>query len=198
MVKEKIFLIRHGKPAINMQIVIGSEEFSTWFKKYKNTSLDPFEKPPRLLKALLKDCRVLYVSSLKRSIESANQLSASKTVLSSSLFNEVSLSVLAIPYLKISLRAWVMMARIMWFFGLGGKVESFSKAKKRAYEAASVLIQASARYRQVAVIGHGFLNLLIGRVLLKQGWLGKKALHSPYWDCQIYELGPSWTGPDPP
>jgi broad specificity phosphatase PhoE len=90
-----------------------------------------------------------------------------------------------IPHYSLPLRLrawhWVFLNRALWMAGLPGPFESFRAAKRRCQAAARHLDALATTYENLAVFGHGFSNLFIGRSLLALGWRGV-ARPLKYWE----------------
>ncbi len=72
-----------------------------------------------------------------------------------------------------------MVLRILMLWGRGKKDLSLKVSKRQAKDAAEHLLELSAQYRSIVVIGHGGMNWLIQKVLQEEGWqLHSKPSHN--------------------
>ncbi|WP_246320698.1 hypothetical protein [Paenibacillus germinis] len=106
------------------------------------------------------------------------------------LFRETELSVPSKEFwgLKLSPSIWTVILRSLWLSGYSRQCESLSNAKQRAKEASILLVNCAKEQESVALVGHGFFNLLIAKELQKKGWKGKKKTSSKHWNCTTYSL----------
>jgi broad specificity phosphatase PhoE len=58
----------------------------------------------------------------------------------------------------------------MLLFGVGKKDASLKASKAQAKEAVQRLITLSKEHDHVVLVGHGGMNWLMSRVLIKEGW----------------------------
>ncbi|QCR25265.1 alpha-ribazole phosphatase (plasmid) [Pontibacter sp. SGAir0037] len=75
------------------------------------------------------------------------------------------------PSLRMPIKFWTTAARIKWVLGIDRQgAESFADARRRAQEAAQILVSASADKPKVALVAHGLLNRYIQENLEDMGW----------------------------
>ncbi|WP_223855443.1 histidine phosphatase family protein [Pseudomonas oryzihabitans] len=65
--------------------------------------------------------------------------------------------------------------------------ESYVQAKQRSRQAADKLAALAGGPDSILLLGHGFMNRLIARQLLRQGWLEVSKTGSGYWGFAVYE-----------
>ncbi|MCL7708677.1 histidine phosphatase family protein, partial [Enterobacter kobei] len=71
---------------------------------------------------------------------------------------------------------------MLWLCGLSGNAETLHAAKARAATAAENLATlASNKEGPVLLMGHGIMNRLIARRLLRQGWCEIRKSEEDYW-----------------
>ena len=75
-----------------------------------------------------------------------------------------------IPFLKLKPKTWLVVLRVLLLFGLGKKDVSLKASKLQAEEAAKRLLELSYEFESVVLVGHGGMNWLIRKVLMKEGW----------------------------
>src|SRR5436190_24229252 len=83
-------------------------------------------------------------------------------------------------------RVWTALARFAWVCGWSAGVESFKSARTRAAEAARILIARAEAHGSVALMGHGFMNILISGRLRAQGWTGPRFPRLRHWAFGVY------------
>ncbi len=85
------------------------------------------------------------------------------------------------------MRAWRLLFRSAWFCGLSRHTESIAVSNRRARAAAERLVELAEAHGCVLLIGHGIMNILIGRQLRRLGWSGPLHLvMRRYWAPSIY------------
>ena len=88
---------------------------------------------------------------------------------------EIPLPVLPVPRLRLPLDAWDAAARVAWLAGYAGGVESRPEALARGRRVAGRLAAlALDGAGTVAVVAHGFTNILLARELRRLGWDGPR------------------------
>ena len=180
----EIILLRHGKPDIELKGMARAHEIPKYLQRYDEASV--LETPPSHAIDLATGCDAVVCSSLIRSHHSATALGFDDIEIQNSLFDEI-----AMPHFKqgsmiLPIHAWGIVYRLMSLFGFSLNGESYQRAKTRAKQAASTLIDIASNYRRTLLIGHGFMNHFIGKELLKQNWLGPKSPCKDYWSFGIY------------
>lgn len=126
-------------------------------------------------------------SHLPRSIESAKALGFSDIHLQDSLFGEATIPHFSRSSLCLPVGVWVVVLRVLWFFGFSKNGESFKQAKSRARLAAEKLIALAQTHHDVLLVGHGFLNHFIAKELKKQGWQMSSKLGNGYWEYGVFK-----------
>jgi broad specificity phosphatase PhoE len=194
----RIILIRHGQPAIALTPRTSRRGFHDYIGAYERAGLDPDSLPPEELRDLLKDLRAVFSSDRPRARESAAALAPHAEVMIDPLFAEAPLAAPPIPLLSMAVQGWAVVARLLWHAGHAPGIENYAGARRRAVQAADILI-ARARERlreqrpqedaagQVALIAHGYFNLMIGRELARRGFSRHGSHRVRYWNAVIYE-----------
>lgn len=163
----QIHLIRHGKPACLPKSCLSREEFRQWVKAYDSAGI--LTDPPGSLREFMygPDVRAVFSSSLRRSIQSAKALVTSDQISSDPLFNEAAICIAAIPF-RMRSSAWVLLGRALWLLG-GSATEDLAAGRSRARRAANLLMRSAISVDTV-LVGHGWMNRMIGQELLGCGW----------------------------
>lgn len=184
----EISLVRHGKSEFVQKGAVTLQEFKRWVENYNfhGVSDKPVCPPETIRKT--KAAHLVLTSDLKRSIESAKRLNLPVEFMADPLFRETELPSGSIKFFGIKLKpgVWAMILRLLWFTGYSSKCESLKEAKSRAKKAAGRLIAYAGEYESVALIGHGFFNMLIAKELKKNGWKGEKKIGTRHWNCTSY------------
>ena len=182
----KIYLIRHGKPAIKksdwdskMNIV----HFAKFMKNYRNISITPdSEMAVGVARVIPADAHILS-SNLKRAIQTATAVTEGTAFNIDKLFREVSLPIVRLPGTTKCSRWWGLSIALR-IFGLAGKVESAKQAKLRVTIAAAHLSK-EAKTQDVVLFGHGVMNYFIAKELLNSGWSGLIPRNIKHWDVMV-------------
>lgn len=182
----EIILARHGKSSFDMRKQISGSGLAAALDNYDAAGIDKHSHPPQALRSVIQSSTRIFTSDLPRSLESASRLHPEGDFLSLPLFREAPLPRnFPVPY-RLSATAWTVIARVCWFFGYAGDVESYAQVRRRADEAAQHLIQHASDSGRVALIGHGLFNILIAKQLVRKGWSGPKKRSSHHWGWSIY------------
>ncbi|HSM95487.1 MAG TPA: histidine phosphatase family protein [Rhizomicrobium sp.] len=183
----KIILIRHGRPAIATAPVARHHEFRDYIDAYEEAGLDPADAPPAELRDLLRELDAVFTSSKKRAAESARALAPDARLIVDPLFAESPLASPRIPLLKMKVTKWAVVSRLMWYAGFSPKIEGYRKSKRRAKQAADILIKRAMKDGGAALVAHGYFNYLIGIELRRRGFTQTGSHKAKYWNDVVYE-----------
>lgn len=183
----EITLLRHGKPIIPPTHKITSFLFKRWIESYNLSGLCPTSKPTQTALTLASKCNVVVCSQLPRSIQSAEALNINDIALSHLQFNEAGLPNADWRTLKLSPMTWVVIFRVLWFFGYSNNSESYQDAKIRAKNSALKLIALAKKHENILFVGHGIFNKLIAKELKSLGWSGPYNPGSKHWSFGVYK-----------
>jgi broad specificity phosphatase PhoE len=182
---KKIWLVRHGKPRCQKNVKLNRQGLHGWLISYDLSGIRQDSKPDPLLieAASLPTCRV-WCSDLPRSVESACLLTTHFQ--QDAIFRENDLPVAPVPIVRLPMRAWDVIGKVLWVCGYSPRVESFQAARRRAKLAAEKLVAEAAESSDVILAGHGFFNLLIGLELKRIGFQSES--HSPlsHWGHRLF------------
>ncbi|MCM3109606.1 histidine phosphatase family protein [Lederbergia lenta] len=186
----EITLIRHGRSTLTINNRINIEGFKNWIEDYDRNGVFEERSYPSETLEKIATTNVVISSDLKRAIESAKFLKPHTKTISKPLFRETELPIplTNVMIIKLHPQIWAVIFRCLWFFGYSKQCESFGKAKQRAKTAAEQLVAYAKEYNSVALIGHGFFNLLIAKELQKMGWKGKRKTGSTHWNATSYSF----------
>jgi broad specificity phosphatase PhoE len=183
----RIVLVRHGQPDIALSPSTGHRGFRDYIGAYDAAPLDPGSVPPRELVELRQDMAAIYASDRARSHQSARALGGEDSLTIDPLFVEAPLASPPIPFLKMSVPKWAVIARLLWHLGFAPGIERAGQAAARAERAAQLLIAQARAKGTVALVAHGYLNFMIGRALARRGFVKRGSHRARYWNTVIYE-----------
>jgi broad specificity phosphatase PhoE len=183
----RIVLARHGRPAIATAPVARHWEFRDYIDDYEDAGLDPADAPPRELRDLVGEIGTVFTSGRKRAEQSARALAPNAEMIVDPLFTESPLAAPRIPLLKMKVTKWAVVSRLMWYAGFSPKIENYRKSKRRAREAADILIKRAMKDGGAALVAHGYFNYLIGIELRRRGFVQTGRHKAKYWNDVVYE-----------
>lgn len=184
-----IFLVRHGRPALDRSANLDWRGYKAWWAAYDKGGLAADQEPPDELAAAAQAADVLLASPLTRSLETAHALAPGREVAVDSVFVEAALPPPPIPGLRLRPGPWGVFARIAWWLGYSGGMESRQAAERRA-EAAVDRVLASLGEPPggtALVCAHGWFNRMMRPVLLSRGWRCVRDGRDGYWSYRLYE-----------
>lgn len=178
MKSSTIHLFRHGEPDCPPQRALSCTEYSAWVRAYDAAGIT--SDPPASLKAWIQNLGVgeVFASTLPRSVQSARALVGMEKVRSLALFNEAAISTASIP-LRMDSSTWTILGRLMWLSGAASS-ERLPECRARAGTATDILV-ASAAETETLLVGHGWMNRMIGKELRKRGFDRIVRTGSGYW-----------------
>ncbi len=183
---KQITLIRHAKVDIDNTEKIDSLELQKWIELYDSAPIASESLPTKETIHLARKADIVVTSALRRTIDSAKLLDI-EVYTQNAFYNEALIPQIAIPYLKLKPKSWLVILRLLLLFGFGKKDTSLKASKVQAKRAATELETLIKEHDKVVLVGHGGMNWLIQNVLKKRGWkLRKKASHSN-WGVTILE-----------
>jgi broad specificity phosphatase PhoE len=183
---ERIILIRHGQPDIPVAPRASHHEFRSYIDAYEQSGLDPQSAPPEELQDLVGELAAVFTSGKKRADESARVLAPNAELIADPLFVEAPLAAPRIPLLKMRVPKWAIVARIFWHAGYHPEIENYRRAKRRASEAADILVSRARADGAAALVAHGYFNFLIGRELRRRGFTKTGSHRARFWNAVIY------------
>ena len=180
----EIFILRHGKPDFELKGMVKANDLHLIAKNYNCSGVTDY--PPQHKIEPLLDCNVVVCSDLARSIQSAELLGVRSIHLTDSMFRESDIPYFSSGSITLPLSIWMLLLRILWFFGYSRNGESLADAKIRSRVATQQLVELARRHGKVLLVGHGMINHLIARELLVNGWDGPRNPGKRYWQYGIY------------
>jgi len=183
----KIILLRHGEVDIQNYKKIPASQFGKWVNEYNNSNIKSEFKSKNEIKILFNEADALICSNLKRSIQSVEIFNKIPFEINE-LFNEAELPYLNLNLLKLNPKVWLIIFRILWFFGYSKNCESFKMTKQRAKIATKNLIKFSKQNKTLILVGHGIMNKLIQKELILLNWNETKSMTNNNWSYGVFEL----------
>jgi broad specificity phosphatase PhoE len=192
----RIVLVRHGKPDIAINPRTTHHGFRRYIDAYEEAGLHPKSLPPDELQALVAELDAVFTSDRPRARHSARALAPNAELIADPLFKEAPLASPPVPLLRMRVPAWAIVARVLWHAGFHPGIENFRKSKRRAAEAADILVERARTDGRAVLVAHGYFNLIIGRELRRRGFQQSGSHRVKYWNAVIYDLGeaPGTTG----
>jgi broad specificity phosphatase PhoE len=185
----RIFLIRHGRPAIAIAPRTCHRGFGAYIGDYERAGLDPESLPPAQLCASVAGLNCVFTSDKPRAHQSARLLLPAAEQIADPLFAEAPLAAPRIPFLRMRVTKWAVIARLLWHAGFHPAIEDQACARRRAAAAAAILIARLECDSAVALVAHGYFNFLIGRELARRGFVRRGLHRARFWNAITYEKG---------
>ena len=182
----EIVLIRHGKPNIETSGKVSAAAFGAWVSDYDKAGIDEKHKPTGSAIERASSCVFTVCSNLPRSVESAVLLKVEKPELISFEFRECGIPFGNWKYPKLSKKVWALLFRLFQLAGYSSNAESYKEIKERSKKCATQLADLAENHGSVLFVGHGVLNWLLHRHLLKMGWTGPKKSAKGHWEFSEY------------
>lgn len=157
----KIMVIRHGKVNMKWRKLSTSRQFDMDCSNYDVSPLYPIDKKTE------SDIRAdIYISTLKRTRDTAEALFGSREFIETKLLNEVPLKSFCDSRIPLPLWVWNIIGRLQWSMGSSRQPEGRKDTKKRADALIEELIQKN---RDCVLISHGFFMMILIRELKQYG-----------------------------
>lgn len=184
-----ILLARHGEPALSRAVKLTPEGYRAFWAQYEIGGLAPSQSPPPELTAFVAAADVVIASTRRRSIESAQILGQGRAFETEALLIEAPLPPPPFPsWMRLSPKLWGFWARFFWwFFDHHAGEECRREAEARAAQVGDMVIARAEAGQSVAVVAHGFFNVLIGRALKARGWRMTRTKGYKYWSTRRFE-----------
>ena len=166
---------------------MGWRDYKDWWAKYELSSLKEGQKCPDALLNEVADNAIILSSARKRAIETAGHLGRGREVKHDAMFNEAPLPPPRMAG-KMGPKNWNKIARLLWMMGHTGGEEHVRDAKRRAAQAAEVLVRTAQNSdgRDVVLAAHGWFNRMLRPQLKKRGWVNVHDGGDKYWSFRVY------------
>jgi len=167
---QQIIIVRHGEPAMYKKGWRNRQEAIQFTRMYDAVGVYDFDRKPICMRAY--DLPVVYTSRLPRAINTTEKtINGEIPIMKMALFNEFERKIIKFPNVKLPMKFWSVTSRFVWVIGFNDKgIESFTEAKGRAQQAASLLNQSAVRDGKALLFAHGFLNKYIKKYLKDLGY----------------------------
>ncbi len=139
---------------------------------------------------------MIVTSDQRCAVQSAAELTDSLSFMQNTLFREaeVPTSFYAPKWLKCKPNVWMFIGRTVWILGYHKGVESYKEVRERARQAACLLHRYALVHGSIALVGHNYVNVMIGAELRAMGWSGSPILHREPWGCTTYTFHEAMNG----
>ncbi len=181
---KQIILIRHAKVDSDHSEKIDSSSLKDWVALYDTANIHADSFPSEETIDMVKNADLILTSSLRRTIDSAKVLGID-IYESNAVFDEALIPEVNIPFLKLKPKSWLVILRVMLLLGLGKKDTSLKASKQQAKDANKRLLALSTEYDSVVLIGHGGMNWLIRKELMKEGWSLEPNASNKNWGMTV-------------
>ena len=181
-------LARHGEPALSRKIKLDARAYDRWWAAYEVGGILPGQTAPAELLADARQADVIFTSTRRRAIETAQAVAQGRPFDCDAMFVEAPLPAPKVPSsVRLGPRAWGVITRLLWYLGHSGGQESRGDAWRRARAAAERLIAEAEAGRDVLVVAHGFFNGMVGVELTRRGWRCIRDRGFRYWSARRFE-----------
>ena len=179
-----ITLARHGEPALSRRISLDAEGYRRWWAAYEEGGILDGQSPPEDLLHLTRDAEVVYASTRRRAVETAEAVAAGRAFARDPIFVEAPLPPPPFPSLvRMDPKTWGFVSRCAWWFlrySPPGE-ENRAVAEARAREACDKLVRTAETEGDVVLVAHGFFNAMLTRELRKRRWKKVEDRGYAYW-----------------
>ena len=183
-----IVLARHGEPALSRKIKLDARAYDRWWAAYEVGGILPGQTPPEALMQAAREADVLFCSTRRRAIETAEALALNRPFVRDVMFVEAPLPAPHTPaFVRLDPKAWGVITRFLWYFGHSAGQESRRAAWARARVVADRLTAEAEAGRDVLVVAHGFFNGMVGVELTRRGWRCVRDRGFKYWSTRRFE-----------
>jgi broad specificity phosphatase PhoE len=157
----EIIIYRHAEPIVSSNEIILGRDFPLWVQRYNDSGI--------CINEFINDKEdLVYVSDLARSVETGRLIG--NNVIQDQLFREAEIPLIKFPSIRTKAKLWLAISRSLWLLGLKTECESFEEARQRAKNIVERIDLQLLKNERVVLVGHGFINRLIKKELLRRGW----------------------------
>jgi broad specificity phosphatase PhoE len=183
-----IVLARHGEPALSRRIRLNAAGYRRWWAAYEEGGILAGQTPPAGLLDLARHADIIFASTRRRAVETADAVAGGKIFVRDAMFVEAPLPPPPLPgFVKLGPKAWGTIARFTWMLGYHGGEETFSEARGRVRVASERLVTAAMDGADVLLLAHGFFNFMVGLELKRLGWRRAEDRGFKYWATRRFE-----------
>ena len=182
-----ISIARHGEPALSRRIKLSAEGYRRWWAAYEEGGILDADSPPAALLDIVRDADVIFASSRRRAVETAEAVVQGREFIRDPMFFEAPLPPPRLPgFIKLGPKIWGTLARFVWWFGHTEGQETRPQAQARAAAVAAKLSDEAVKGHNVVLFAHGFFNYMVGARLRKSGWRRTSGKGHKYWSAHRY------------
>jgi broad specificity phosphatase PhoE len=181
-----LILARHGRPDVDRTVRIDWRGYVDWWAGYDLAGLADGQAPPDGLLEEVRGANVIFTSTLRRAIETAEAAGPGRSLQSDPIFVEAPLPPPRMPG-RWKPGQWGVMARTSWWLGRSGGAESREDAEQRAIRAVERLVSEAEKGHTVALFAHGWFNRMMRPVLKASGWKEVYDGGDTYWSHRRFE-----------
>jgi broad specificity phosphatase PhoE len=183
-----ILLARHGEPALSRRIRLNAGGYRDWWAQYEMGGIRADQAPPTGLLEMARNADVIFASTRRRAVETAEAVLQGKHFVRDARFIEAPLPPPPLPgFVRLKPRTWGFLSRIAWwFFGHHEDQETRAEAERRARDVARQLVDTALSGQNVLVLAHGFFNTMVGRELKRAGWKNVEGRGYRYWSARRF------------
>jgi broad specificity phosphatase PhoE len=184
-----IVLARHGEPALSRKVHLNAAGYRRWWDVYEDGGILEGQTPPADLLEAARLADVIYVSTRRRALETAEAVVQGKPTIRDGMFIEAPLPPPPLPaFIKFGPKIWGVISRTAWwFFGYHEGQETRQQAQARVRIAARRLVEHAERGENVLVVAHGFFNQMMALELRGLGWRCASNNGFKYWATKRFE-----------
>lgn len=173
-------IIRHGKVNFEWGKWSTSEQFNKDCKMYDEASV--FSSLSNISQLYYPD---IYISTLQRSRETANQLFGEKDFIFTQLIDEVPLCASIVSSQKLPLVFWNVSGRLQWFFNIHLQKEC---RKETIYRAERFIKLITQKNNNCIIVTHGFfMHTLLSQMKKHSFQISHTRLNYSNGECVIAE-----------
>ncbi len=176
----ELIIYRHAEPLVSADEIISGRDFPVWVQRYNGSGIIPDNIP-------FQKEKIVFTSNLQRSIETGYIIA--KKINMTSLLREAEIPLIKFPGINMKANLWLITARILWLSGFNKSCESYSDAKTRVRQLVKMFETIGLNEQRITAVGHGFLNRLFTKELLRRGWrLKESPKNHSFFSKMIFEF----------
>lgn len=185
MQNRQIILLRHGRSTAASSARLNASEFRAWVREYEQASIAPQPAPPVAAIDRAKTADLVVSSPSPRCLASATALGLAKPAVIDAVFGECEMPSSTGTRVRLPVSAWSFLHRLQQLAGRPYEAESYQDIKQRSSLGAARLEALTQNHKTILLIGHGAMNWLIQRQLMKRGWRSNRRLPARCWQQTI-------------
>jgi broad specificity phosphatase PhoE len=140
-----------------------------WENQYNSAPIIQNTPLNEALLTAFNEADIIISSTLKRTKDSITILGHSVDI-SDAVFNEAQIPDLDGSFLKLRPSSWLVLFRLLSLAGVGRWAKTLKDTKDQAKDASRLLLKLSEDHDNIILMGHGVMNWLIRKELLKLDW----------------------------